>query len=229
MILKDIRTEFKPAKIKEVISPTFFSHKIMRGKLKGSNLEWSTEKKCRGYLAKAKAELLAQEFFRLIIPHQPKTLLMINSVTGVHYILSQEVEGYSELPENQAENFANGDFHRFRSILLTSMFLEETDLKNGNFGLNDKNQVIKIDGDNCFGQFFVPKKYFMTPEGIANLPYPKDFYAYHWLDIVNFKAKQPASSIISPDLGKSAQFRAEVNQAMLIICLLPESIYRELC
>jgi hypothetical protein len=220
MAIKNIRTEFTQLPASEVISSVDYSHDIIRGKLKGSDKVWI--RKEISDPADARLELLAQEFFRLIIPHQPETRIAKDPTTGVFYILSEEVRGYKALPVNQGESFSDGTFTGLGQVLTTSMFLEETDLKNGNLGLNNKNQVIKIDGDCCFWQLYFPEKLFtLNQEAIASLPYPKGYFVYNWLGFFSLGEKQKNSDIVKPELGQSAQFGAEVNQALLKIYLLP--------
>ncbi|MDI1352266.1 MAG: hypothetical protein PSV35_05775, partial [bacterium] len=153
----------------------------------------------------------------------PETHLAQDKGTGTYYILSEEVRGYKHLPTSQAKNFANGSLTGLGQVMLGSMFVQEVDLKNGNVGINDKGQVIKIDGDWCFAseQNYI-KEYKLTPEGIASLPYPKDFSAFNWLDLIK-QDEYYRSSIVNPELSHSPQFRAEVNEAMLKICLLPDN------
>lgn len=180
--------------------------------------------------ALAKLELLAQEFFRLIIPQQPRTLLTTPELTGIQYILSEEVMGYQNLPQGVPEKFSNGQYSGLGEVLACSLFLQETDLKNGNVGLNNRGRVIKIDGDLSFGelqgsthQHLSSKLFKITPEAIASLPMPKDYFAYNWLDLIGGGVIQTQSCIVHPDLTNAPQFRAEINQAMLKICLLPDS------
>lgn len=217
----NICTDFIPAEVSCVTSDTAFSHVISRGVLLGSQKTW-VKKETRNPNV-AKIEIIAQEFFRLIIPHQPETRLMYNPVTGVHYILSEEVVGYHKLPKTP-QNFENGLFTGLGQVLVISMFLQEIDLKNGNIGIDAKGNVIKIDGDWCFSEGRHDKyQYDLTPQAIDALPYPKDFDAYNWLDIIQQGIKNPKSNIVNFDLANAPQFRNEVNQALLKICLLPDS------
>ena len=220
----NILTEFTPEADPKVSSPTPFSHIVMRGKLKGTDKIWICKEISDP--GKAKLEALAQEFFRLIIPHQPETRLARNPATGVHYILSEEVAGYKSLPKNEAHHFANGTITGLGQALLLAVFLEESDLKNGNIGLNNSNQVIKIDGDRCFSQLRRSEDFNLTHATIDALPYPTGFYANHWLDLITKGRKHKKSSIVSPELAQSEQFRAEVNQAILKICLLPDEFIK---
>lgn len=113
MPLKDIRTEFTPAVSAHVSSSAAFSHNISRGTLNGSNKTWIKKEIRKPNLAKS--EILAQEFFRLIIPHQVETRLFENTALGTHYILSEEVPGYKKLPRNEGANFSNGVYTGFRT------------------------------------------------------------------------------------------------------------------
>jgi hypothetical protein len=223
MVLKNIRDEFTPAATAHVTSNALFSHKVSRGTLKGSGKTWI--KKEMPDPAVARIEVLAQEFFRLIIPHQGETRLLQDKNTGVHYILSEEVQGYRDLPLGEAHNFANGRYTGLGQALVGAMFLQEIDLKNGNIGLDAQGRVAKIDGDWCFaqGRYGDDSSYNITPEAIAQLPYPKDFYAFNWLDLISQDTARSTSNIVAPSLSSSPQFRAEVNQALLMITLLPDN------
>lgn len=105
-------------------------------------------------------------------------------------------------------------------VLVVAMFLQETDLKNGNIGLDDQSRVAKIDGDWCFSEGRIKNKYGLTPSAIASLPYPKDFHAFNWLDLVKEGIASPTSEIVNPELRhpelrNAPQFQAEVNQAIM--------------
>lgn len=238
--LQDIRVAFRAlTPTTSSFNGTKHSHKVKRGRLRGSSKTWIC-KEMRSPL-EAHIEVLAQEFFRLIIPHQNQTRHLHDPALKTHFILSEEVSGYRELPENQPDNFSNGTFQGLGQILFLSMFLQEIDFKNGNIGLDNQNRVIKIDGDWCFAEerckeieiekrkafgkaLTEPCKFDITADNIASLPLPKGFYSYNWLDLVLQGTKHPKSNIINPfTLMHSEQFRAEVNQAILKICLLPNA------
>lgn len=177
----------------------------------------------------ARSEVLAQEFFRLLIPHQPATQLAKTKDANNYFILSQEVQGYKPLPQNQQKNFTNNTYTGLGQAMLVSMFLQEIDLKNGNIGLDDQNRVIKIDGDWCFAERRMGEtgqnKYQLTEQAIAGFPNPTGFNTFNWLDITQHGVKQRGSNLVNPaELSVHAQFRAEVNESMLKICLLPDSL-----
>lgn len=198
------------------------SHWTRRGVMEGDPTTWFC-KAMRDPDA-AKIEVLAQEFLRFLIPHQPATFLARDTL-GTYYVLSEEVPGYQHLPKNQQKGFSNGNITGLGQALVGSVFLQEVDLKNGNIGIDNKNRVIKIDGDWCFAQFHTDynnkEPFLLTPQMIESLPYPIDFPAFEWLDYIDKWAYQPFSQIVSNDLSHSEQFRSEVNQALLKICLVP--------
>lgn len=214
-------TKFKA--LGQEITDSGGSHGLFLGTLEGSTKTWYC-KQMRDPAA-AKEEVLAQEFFRLLIPHQPETLLATDK-HGTHYILSESVEGYHDLPQFEEVKFSNGTFTGLGQALVGSMFLQEVDLKNGNIGLDNQNRVIKIDGDKCFSAFDVDFKaeppFKLSPKAIASLPCPVDFPTFEWLDYVIKWRKSPFTVIVPEDLSESKQFRSEVNQALLKICLLPD-------
>ena len=211
--------KFTPVTAFRVKNIAEYTHNVARGTLEG-HIGIVIGKEAKNHIV-AKSEVLAQEFFRLLIPHQPETRLA-NDPAGVHYVLSAEVSGFRKLPEMQADDFANGNITGLGQALLIAMFLQETDAKNGNIGLDAHNRVIKIDGDWCFSEGRYAGSYSLTAEAIASLPYPKDFATFNWLDLVNQGVDYPTSKIVQPSLSQAPQFRSEVNQAMLKICLLPD-------
>jgi len=223
MPLKEIRTEFTPATVAHVASSASLSHTVSRGTLAGSSKRWINKEMPDP--AVARIEILAQEFFRLIIPHQGETRLLENKATGTHHILSEEVPGYRSLPRGEAANFSNGRYTGLGQALICAMLLQEIDLKNGNIGLDNLGRVAKIDGDWCFaeGRFGKGQRYPLTSAAIERLPYPEGFYAFNWLDLVRQDIAYPRSDIVNPQLANSLQFRAEVNQAILMIALVPDS------
>jgi hypothetical protein len=174
----------------------------------------------------ASLELLAQEFFRLIIPAQPTTYIAYHPDLVTFFLLSQEVEGFNYLPRNQQKKFNQGLYPGLGRIVLTAIFLQEIDLKNGNIGLNKKNEVVKIDGDWCFASIrheqFIGYKKAITPELLAGLPFPFGYSAYNWLDLKKKEIPYLTSDIVDEYLADAPHFRNEVNEAILKILLLPD-------
>lgn len=217
--------------IKDFIPSGEFKHepaatsRIVKGTLKGSDKIWY----CKEIKdpALARIELMAQEFFRLFLQHQPETRIAIDHTTGTYYILSEEVPGYRDLPYGEEENFENGVYKFLGLILVIAMYVQETDLKNRNIGLNKDNYVTKIDGDACFSEKRWPNKYQITARSIEKLPYTFDFWAFNWLDLVDVGGKNPMSTIVRPSISNSPQFRGEINTALLQIALLPDSFIEQ--
>ncbi|MBA3536768.1 MAG: hypothetical protein H0T84_09190 [Tatlockia sp.] len=216
-------SDYTPSDLITSTEENKFSHIVSKGTLTGSNKTWF----CKELEdpATARLELLVQEFFRLIIPHQPETLLACNHDTGVYYILSEEVQGYRKLPLREEQKFFNGTYTGLGQAMSVAIFLQEIDFKNGNVCLDSDNRVIKIDGNCCFagGRYSLGKKvenFKLEPDTIDSLPFPKHYSWVNWLDMDSNKTK---SDIIDLLHSYSLSFRAEVNQAMLKICLLPDS------
>lgn len=177
----------------------------------------------------ARLETLAQEFFRLIIPTQPRTRVAYNPASNVYYTLSEEVLEFSPLPTGCPDQFAKGAFPNLGRIMLVSILLHEVDLKNGNIGLDKLKNVVKIDGDWCFAAIryraFSYKE--ITPKLLDNLPFIVGYDAFNWLDIYQQGIAQ-FSSIVDENLTVAEHFRAEINEAILKVALLPEFYIRAL-
>lgn len=212
--------EFTPTSNQIKGTGALYSHKVRIGTLKNSSSKWYCKEIKSPELAKI--EILAQEFFRLIIPHQPETRIAKNFKTGTYYILSERIPGFRNLPKDKAERFRNQYYKGLGQVMVCSMFLQETDLKNGNVGIDRKKRVKKIDGNWCFSQERYPGDYKLTTRAIEALPNPIDFRTHNWLDLIKEGNKNQISNIIDIELSNSPQYRAEVNQALYKICLLPD-------
>lgn len=226
----DDMTNFKFLNEDEILKG---SHPVRRGTLSGSPKTWISKQMPNSELTQR--ELLAQEFFRLIIPHQPETRMMrdhrkasSNYEYDVYHILSEEVEGYHDLPVNEQNSFNDGTIKGLGQPLVTALYLQEVDLKNGNIGLDNQNRVIKIDGDYCFAQFDAhpdfkkPGLFKLSPEAINALPYPVNFVGFAWLDYVEKEIHYGYSNILNDDVMKTPQFRSEVNEGLLKICIMSD-------
>ncbi len=202
------------------------SHPIDQGKFSDSDQLWFRKTmECERI---ARLEVLAQEFFRLLMPNQPETRLGEDESTGLSYVLSQAVPRFHSLPRNQKQKFTNGAYRGLGLILIIAIFLQEIDLRNTNLGLNDNNEVIKIDGDWCFAALRDPSAWAdqprdISPELIDSLPYPMGIHTYHWIGLVKNSLAQVDSEYVNPaELSHTPHFRAEINQAILQILLTPE-------
>lgn len=231
-ILSNTERELKPGE-----APS--SHPVTKMKIAGSDSVWYSKKiTFLGPENKwheeqdSRVECLAQEFFRLIIPHQPEVRLLTDTSTKppAFYILSEEVKGFHDLPHGESAHFADGRYTGLGQATTLAMFLEEVDLKNGNIGLDEHGRVIKIDGDWCFaglrlGSQRVPQiEYKLTEKAIASLPFSEDFYAFNWMDQImgDVLIASPKNPIVERGLAKTKSFIDERNQAVLKLCLLPD-------
>ncbi len=201
-----------------------FMHKIKKGRLENDpRIFYQKEMESKSI---ACLELLAQEFFRLIIPNQPETKLAWNSHLNTYFILSEEVTGYKLLPVNSSLSFSSGAYSGLGQVMILSIFLQEIDLKNGNICLNEKDQVIKIDGDWCFAAIRNPSfkeyKKDITTNLLLTLPFPFSYSAFNWLDIYINGVATLTSNIVDDNLATSSHFREEVNEAILKILLIPD-------
>jgi len=230
--LEDIRLNFTPLHDSELSaagSSIARSHIVLRGRLAGSSKIW-INKEMRDPVV-ARREFLAQEFLRLINPYQPETRLMKDGSNNVHYIFSEEVKGFRPLPEDDCDNFANGTYRGLGQAMICAMFIQEADFKNGNVGLDRNGNVIKIDGYWAFSskrKRKIGKQFDITDGTISSLPFPADFYTFNWLDLVEQGMSYSSSLIVESSLSREEQFQAEVNQAMLKICLLPKVVLQSL-
>ncbi|KTD55568.1 SidE protein, substrate of the Dot/Icm system [Legionella santicrucis] len=170
----------------------------------------------------ARHEVLAQELFRLFIPHQPQTRIAKDEKD--YFVCSEKVESYKSLPYGEGKRFEDGTYTGLGQAILVAVFLQEVDLKNGNIGLDKDNRVIKIDGDQCLASVLEGRLHFaLTPEVIATLPRKGDFAANNWLDDKSTSTSFSTSKILNhTTISKNELFRGEINQAMLKICLLPD-------
>lgn len=225
MTIKDVRTEFTIDPTLSVSNDVLRSHNVWKGRINGSSKIWILKEINDPY--KAKIELFAQEFNRLVSPHQPETRLMRDASNNVHFILSEESRDYQPIPENSAESFNNGRYTGLGQVLICAMFLQEIDLKNGNVGIDHLNRVIKIDGDRSLislqsKKTYASKSYKQTPKAIANLPENVDFYSFNWLNFVRMEKVQTSNTLVDPRLRERPHFQQEINEAMLKIVLLPD-------
>jgi hypothetical protein len=201
------------------------AHPIDQGSFPGSSKIWFRKQMENEKIARL--EVLAQEFFRLLIPGQPETRLAWNEDNNIFYVLSESIPRVRSLPKNQAQKFTRGDYKGLGLIVVIAIFLQEIDLRNSNLCLKD-NKIVKIDGDWCFAALRDPASWAakpreITPELIDALPYPIGISTYHWIGLVRKGLAQIDSEYINPDeLSNTPYFRAEINQAILKILLTPK-------
>lgn len=148
------------------------------------------------------AEILSQELFRMLMPNnsslprQPKTRVLVSKEqlgldSQTKYIASKKIN-FTPLADMSYEDLAagveSGKITGLGQIQVLSLATAEIDLKTGNIGLNENNEVVKIDGDWSFAEFKykhnrVPKLH-VSSKTIESLPYLNvdEYQAHNWLD-----------------------------------------------
>ena len=206
--------------------PASGSHAISKGTLSYSDKTWFC--KAASNALRARYEVMAQEFYRLIIPGQPETRIAKRPQDDQYFILSEEVHGIERLPLNKQARFTNGVYTGLGQILIASVFLHEIDLNLENVVVNNQNKVIKIDGDWSMAALVRPDLLHkqpaeLTPLLLKNLLYlpESDYVAFNWFDICQRTVNLKKSAIFDETLLSAPHYIAEINQAMLKILLLP--------
>jgi hypothetical protein len=173
-------------------------------------------------------EVVAQEFFRLVALNHPKTRFIEDKAND--YVLSKGIEGIkllSDLPLNVLKkNLGNGTYTGLGSIAFLALFFNEIDLKFGNIAINNKNQLIKLDGEQCFAVLQDPERErgsAIDEEDIRSLPCLVKYMPWNWLDFV-VQGEDLIPRLIDLDPDAAASFRQDVHGAMLRCLLLPNSL-----
>lgn len=200
------------------------SHEVKEVTSVSDNSFWICKKTFSEH--RARYEVLAQEFYRLIINYQPKTILAKNKELNSFCILSEKINNFKPLPEYKQNRFYQGIYAGLGQVLITAIFLHEVDLNSYNIGIDSTNKVYKIDGDWTLAALSTPFLFKgitteITEQLIENLPFVNNYFVYNWLDIVKKKKNYSASNIVDANLSSSPLFRAEINEAILKILLLP--------
>jgi hypothetical protein len=182
-------------------------------------------------------EVMSQEFFRLIMPNQPKTRLGIDK-TGNYYVLSEEIPGTRPMEGEPGlrEKLKSGAVRGLGTALTVGKVMNETDAKLGNMLIRPDGSLVKIDGDWCVSALRDPlvfkKGSEITAKDMERLPLIQDYRAYNWLDVkmggvLNEKyALEPnhPSLLFESDFPQNVGFRREVNEAALKMLILPKEM-----
>ena len=209
-------------------------HSVFRANLYGKSWIVKPVENSPYSLLEVERELLCQNFFRLIIPHQPDTRLCLRKTyfKPEYYILSEEVQGFRPLPAQERASPVYGDYSGLGQALVVALLLQDRDVKNGNIGINQLRQVIKIDGDCSFSGLTPEKKgslYRVTADVIESLPdlVFREYWAFNWLDYVQENQYYGHSKLVHPHLSNDPCFRREVNQAILRVVLLTSLVLQK--
>lgn len=175
-------------------------------------------------------EVIAQEFLRLLFPHQPKTRLMVDAdgLRSFNYVISREIPGFESFSlmglEKVKKLITSGELTGLGEVLIGALLIGENDLNSGNIGRDENNRVVKIDG----GFAFKSKKD-ITPGDISSLP-KLVTYPTNWLDLSIWRYKYRESRFNDkavfgdPGLSTLKSFRCEIHRALLKIILLPKGL-----
>ena len=220
-----------------------FTHSTWVIKKIPGKLEKPREKHQANWFAKhasdkqtAAREVIVQEFYRLLMPYQPKTRIARTTAHDV-FVLSKEVAGSKPL-----NSLARDDLrqklkkHKIKGmgrVLTTNLCLNEIDAKVGNMLLDGKGQIIKIDGDWGLAALRDPTSFSrkFTTQDIAALPLLDSYTPYNWLDIVqtgtaNVDYALGGKTLFESGFNNDSVFRLEVNETMLQILSLPKDFLR---
>jgi hypothetical protein len=187
---------------------------------------WFTKPLMRELQA-AQREVVAQEFFRLFIPNHPKTRLSIDQSGGI-FVHSKGVRGFTSLKklgdnEKIKEDLLTQRYHGLGEITVIALLLNESDLKLDNTGIDEKNKLVKIDGDQCFAHLRrQPGNYTITSEVLDRLPFNHTYEAYNWLGAVKTGMEQLSDYPLDAAMSFNQNIRAEINGAILKALLLPD-------
>lgn len=196
---------------------------------------WYSKK--MGSYTNAVMELIAQEFFRLLIPSHPKTRLVLNGEEEdprhPSYITSKQVPGFKgmhEVPIHIIQQKLNdGTLKFFGDTTIAALWLNEGDYKFGNLGVDKDFNATKIDGNNCF--ILLQEKgedcnFDLSKLDLNQLPYVPDNLADNWLDIVRNGELKHKGSII-PEMYSSPFLGAELNRGLLKIITMSDALIRQ--
>ena len=177
----------------------------------------------------ATRELIAQELFRLYIPAQPKTRLIIDQEKEIISVGSEEVKNLrSPLvePDEVKSGILSGKYTGLGNICVLALWMNEHDFKPGNVVLSN-NRFIKLDGDWAF--YNLRENVLNNPHNvinetvIADLPFAHQYEAFNWLNhrIATIITESP---FLDARMSNYPGFRREVNEQMLQILLTPPEL-----
>lgn len=236
------------SKLEQKDSSGLFSHPTRKVTKTIPKLFWEVPKenlpakyKYRWYLKdadskqRAQSEVIVQELFRLFIPDQPKTRLVI-SRNGKFYVASKEIPEHKDLlkeanytdQEKIAWNNAlrNGTITGIGGLTLFARLFHELDLKNGNVKINYGKKLIKLDGDWGFARLRDGSISPITAQTIADLPLlGANDNSWNWLGC-KYMGVYTATPILDPDLSTNPRIRAEINYALLKALVMPDQLIK---
>lgn len=203
-------------------------------------------------LREAIVEVIAQEFYRLIKPDQPKTRLVIDD-DGNIFVVSKKIKNARSLLEEVSADHLTAIVNKYSpafsglgTISLVNLVVNQDDAKLGNIFFDEENgKFYEIDGDQCLMQVLKPNATLegmdITASDINMLPFITDYKPGNWFDIFthnantnttthNFFGDIPAPNIVplfERGFQNNVAYRKEINEAMLKILMLPEELIKK--
>lgn len=187
-------------------------------------------------------ETLAQEFYRLILPQQPKTRRTISETkTGMfeYHVLSKKILYFDEqfflFPKNN-KWVLDSRITGLAATQVLALLLNEVDFKAGNVGVDKYGHVIKIDGglsfiklNPRFKNLHEGKNLDITQADLEALPNLVNYEACNWLNQVQWnldkkRAIKTEPAKLDKKINKSPQFKNELYQTILRIISLPDEL-----
>ena len=214
-----------------------FSHEIRLFKKIKNQKNWYF-KHLGGNINEAFIEMIAQEFFRLILPYHPKTRIAIAKDAGSCYVLSKEILNFNAnffLFPNNNKFIINGQITGLAAAQLLALLVNEIDFKPCNVGVAD-GKVIKIDGGLCFASLnshlnslLQGKNTRITQTDIEALPALVHYEASNWLNLIKWNPKKKRAEKNLPAkqdfiINQMPNFKHELYQTILRVILLPDEL-----
>ncbi|MDR3491848.1 MAG: hypothetical protein P4M12_07405 [Gammaproteobacteria bacterium] len=218
---------------------SLFQHKLFRiikpqkgkhARTRRNNKTWIA-KFCDIHLYYAVIEQTAQEFFRLIMPWQPKTRICFHD--GNIYLLSEEIVGFisfDNVLEEEGYDVLKKKIFSAREylagIIIIALFLNESDLKNANVGFSREGKIIKIDGEFCFTKNYDKTSNTITPDDLKSLPKLISYSPYNWFDYIRADVNHDDCEFFDENLNQDNEFRNAINKTILKIIILPSQFIK---
>lgn len=194
-------------------------------------------------------ETLAQEFYRLILPQQPKTRRTISETKTrmfEYHVLSKKIDFDEKffsiskkgnyINEKKFINIVEGSIKGLAATQILALWLNEVDFKAGNVGIDRDGRVVKIDGglsfiklNPRFWNLYEGKNLEITQADLEALPNLVNYAACNWLQQIQWNLEQKCAIKIKPTkldkkINKSSQFKNELYQTILCIISLPDKL-----
>ena len=187
--------------------------------------------KTMGSMEDALMELVGQELLRFMMPTHPKTRLVFSDDGENYYILSKQVHGFQGmhlLRDEITQGLLDGSMSGLGEVTAVTMWINDSDYKFGNLGVDAYGNVIKIDGNRCFSSLQEDVGHFnynLADIDFNLLPYVPAGLADHWMDVLVNSAPRYQSSI--PEMLQHKGMSREFNSGLLKILTMNDVLIRK--